>query len=184
MTGKPIAALLAVLVAFGCSNPPTTSTVLSDDVMPPEFEVVRVTDIEEDFSLDGWTEFNDCLGEWLTWHGSWYFITRTTTTPSGNVVWHFSTGYNTPTPLRAEVLTGPLPGGVPTGEHWTQTNGESYGGSVSKSKGTAFTFHYQGNEFYSNQDGDKLKASWKGRVMVDADGNVTQNRDVFEYSCH
>ena len=37
MTGKVFAGALAVLVVFGCSDPPTTSTTLNDDAVAPSF---------------------------------------------------------------------------------------------------------------------------------------------------
>jgi len=172
----PLLAILTLVMAalfVGCDTQPLEP--VPDEALTPLSKVDRVENVEEMF-IDGFEWYIDCLGENTLWHGSWYFITWTMTTPSGNEVWHFRTGYDTPTPLWAE--------GETSGKKWYQTNAESYGGSVTKPKGTAYTFHYQGNEFYSTQDGEKLHYKWTGFFMIDADGNVKHDRYAERITCN
>ena len=167
--------LLLGSIFIGCSDQ-QAPTAGNDEALTSFSKEVWIEEIEE-ISIEPYEEYIDCLGEMVTWHGSWYFITRTMTTPSGTEVWHFSTGYDTPTPLWAE--------GQTSAKIWEQRNGESYGGSVTKPQGTAYTFHYQGNERYFTQNNsEKLHAHWTGRIMIDANGNVTQERETFVISCH
>lgn len=164
----PSLVMAALLVS--CDGQPLEP--VPDEALTPALKVDREEDIEE-ISIEGLSEYVECLDEVVTFHGSWYFITWTIDTPSGNEIFHFQTGYDTPTPLWFEGTAV-----------WTLVSGESYGGAVTKPKGTAFIYHYQGNEHYSNQDGDRIRVYWKGRVMIDADGNVKMVRDLFDYSCN
>jgi len=172
----PLLAILTLVMAamfVGCDRQPLES--VPDEALTPLSKGNWVEETVE-ISIEPFEEYIDCIGEMVTWHGSWYFITRTMITPSGNEVWHFSTGYDTPTPLRFV--------GQASAKVWTQRNGESYGGSITKPRGTAYTFHFQGNEFYTTQNGVRLHVHWTGRVMIDANGTVTQNRDAWSYSCN
>jgi len=170
MTAKVFAAGLVALVAFGCTDPPTTSTALNDEVAPPAFKTSHV-EYSFPYSLDDEVPFLVCRGELVQGHGTLMIHIREVTTPSGNllvrgrveypgdtwmeglvtgVVWTFEKGLNPYT----ETLKGDFYSGD---DFWVQN----------------WTIH----EWYTNPALGKLKVSWWGGFKYDKDGNLTINRD-------
>lgn len=169
----PCAALAATL-AGACDGTPVDPPV--DDVRTPSFSVVHdawvdvfpITD--QDVLMDC---ANDGAGELTDWSGTLDVYYRSRTTPSGNVTTSWKIDYYTATPLS---FTGQTSGDV-----WQLYRAEDNGGSVSKPKGTQYVEHWQFNEFYKNQDGERLHNRGKFQMMIDADGNVKLDR--FDSKC-
>jgi len=165
-----------VALAAACTGDTVGPT--QDEAVPPplpSFSKVVHDAWVETWDLGGLADFfacaNDGKGEVLT-----YVIPstidihyRSRTTPSGNVTTSWKVDYYTATPLSA---TGP------SGDFWQLVKAEDNGGSVSKSKGTQYSEHWQFNEFYKNQDGEKMHSRVRYQKLVDADGNVKFDRFV------
>lgn len=170
----PCAALSAAL-AGGCDGTPVEP--LHDDVGTPSFKATHAA-WDEPFDLTGlvdWIECaNDGAGEWTDWTGYIDQHFRETTTPSGNVILHWKLDYDTANPASFT--------GRESGDLWQLVRAEDTGGSISKPKGTQYVEHWQYNEFYKNQDGDKLHIRVKFQMLIDADGNVKLDR--FDIRCN
>jgi hypothetical protein len=171
----PCAALAATLAA-GCDGTPVDPR--PDDVGTPSFSAVVHDAWVETWAItdqDVWMDCaNDGQGEPTDWSGTIDIYYRSRTTPSGNVTTSWKVDYYTATPLS---FTGDN-----SGDLWQLYKAEDNGGSVSKPKGTQYTEHWQFNEFYKNQDGDKMHSRVRYQMLVDADGNVKLDR--FDVRCN
>jgi len=170
MTGKLSAAALAVLVAVGCGDPPTTATTADS----PSFTATH-TEWVEVVDLAGLVVYVDCRGEDLEWSGTADVYYRATTNPSGNEVWQWKIDYATATPFAVLGLT--------SGDVWTMVGGEDTGGLIMKPQGTAYVEHWQANERYVNQDGDKLHGRLQYSLTINAAGEVQVERYNEVYKC-
>ena len=120
---------------------------------------------------DVWMDcVNDGQGELTDWSGTLDIYYRSRTTPSGNVTTSWKIDYYTATPLSFT--------GDDSGDVWQLVKAEDNGGSVTKTKGTQYVEHWQFNEFYINQDGEKLHSRAKFHLMIDANGNPKIDRFV------
>ena len=144
------------------------------EVNAPSFEVTHDAWVWI-FDLTGLVVYVECRGEDLEWSGTIDGYYRSTTTPSGNEVWQWKLDYATNTPLTVSGLT--------SNDAWTLVGAEDTGGTITKPKGTAYVEHWQGNERYVNQDGEKLHGRLDYRLMIDADGNVKFERYRETYKC-
>lgn len=168
----PIAAALALVLAFGCTDQTTSPTALSDDVAAPTFTVDR-QEFSSPYDMDWDPPYTDCAtGEDMQNHGILLIHIRETTTPSGNVTVHGWVDYDAFGPITLE--------GLSSGDIWTLNNGHNPFGEVIKDNGF-YLLHYQWSELYSNPEGRKLHIHLKGHVKVNPDGTVTINRE--SYTC-
>lgn len=170
--------LVMAALLSGCDGQPVEP--VPDEAITPSLKVTREDFVYTiDLGLDPpfFVEcVNDGVGELFKGHGTIDWILRVTTNPSGNEIWSCKIDYDTDTPPWADGLT--------TGDVWTFDNGEDNCGRVYKPKGTSFVKHWQFNEFYSNQDGERLHIRGKGQMMIDADGNVKIDRVDYSFKCH
>ena len=167
-------AALAVTLAGACDRSP---------VEPPPSVSTPSLSVVHDAWIDTWAITgqdvpmecaNDGAGELTDWSGTLDIHYRSTTTPSGNEIWSWKIDYYTATPLS---FTGQT-----SGDLWQLVKAEDNGGSVSKPIGTQYVEHWQYNEFYENQDGDKLHSRAKFQLLIDADGSVKLDR--FDARCN
>ena len=107
---------------------------------------------------------NDGAGETTDWSGTIDIYYKGIATPSGNEVWQWRVDYYTATPLS---FTGDS-----SGDLWQLVHAEDNGGSVAKPNGTQYQEHWQFNEFYMNQDGERLHSRVRFQVLVDANGDL------------
>ncbi len=85
MTAKVFAAGLVALVAFGCSDPPTTATALGDEAVAPAFMADRA-EYSFPYDLQDEDPFLVCRGELVEGYGILTIHIREVTTPSGNLL--------------------------------------------------------------------------------------------------
>ena len=168
-----------VAFAMACTGDAVGPT--QDEAVPPplpSFSKAIHDAWDEPFVLDGLVDWiacaNDGAGEWTDWTGFIDGHYRQTITPSGNVILHWKLDYDTANPASFT--------GRESGDLWQLVRAEDTGGSISKPKGTQYVEHWQYNEFYKNQDGDKLHIRVKFQMLIDADGNVKLDR--FDIRCN
>ena len=176
MTSKVFAAGLVAVVAFGCSDPPTTATALGDVAVAPAFMATHNAWVETwDLTGEVWDKpaCGNHPGEQATNYGTLEGQFRTVTNPSGNEVWQWKVNYYTDTPLHSI--------GHDSGDRWDLLRAEDNGGSISKAQGTQYVEHWQANEWWVNQDGETFHIRLKFALTIDADGNVQVER--FDFRC-
>ncbi len=169
------AAFLLTLLIVACgergslAGPETADDQLS--MVSPSFKAVHDA-WSEPFVLDGYSDWmacaNDGAGEWVDLAGFIDQYFRQITTPSGNVILQWKLDYYTADPASFT--------GQESGDVWQLVKAEDNGGSVTKPTGTQLVEHWQFNEFYMNQDGERIhnRVSW--RLMWDAEGSVKWER--------
>ncbi len=166
----------ACLVA-SCQDAPVEPTVEPGLDAAPVFKVEKTLD-RFVLPLAGTETYIDCLGETLLWYGTVDIIWSEWTTPSGNWIASWKIDYfDTPelTWLQGET----------SNEIWYITKAENQGtGWITKDKGPQFIQHYQSNEWYENDDGDRLHIRIVGRFMYDADGSPRMERHEWWGHCH
>lgn len=174
-----IAVVILLFLVTGCSDKPVgpieqNGVTQTESNTPETLAKVIQTETYEQFSLEGVTEYIECLGEWTEWHGYSDYWLVTTETPSGNVILHLKLNYDTDEPQWAESPSGP----------WVLLNAEDISHTVYKPKGTQVVDHFEANEIYENENGAKLhlRASWN--FVLHADGTVTVDRGVWDWSCN
>jgi len=167
-----VACVGAIAVALACST---------DTVGPPQEEALSppppALSVVQDAWVDTWLITdqdvlmdcaNDGAGELTDWSGTIDVHYSSVTTPSGSVVLHWLIDYYTATPLS---FTGQTSGDV-----WHLERAEDNGGSVTVSGGPGYVEHWQFNEFYRNQDGDRLHNRARFGLMIDGEGAVKLER--------
>ncbi|NNE45584.1 MAG: hypothetical protein HKN37_02870 [Rhodothermales bacterium] len=139
------------------------------------YKVQRTVGPVEIVSIEGVEEYIECLDETMTWHGFADYVMVTTTLPSGNQIEHLKLNYDTASPQWGQ---------APESGIWRLTNGEDISHTVRKQNGPSVIDHFQLNEKYANQDGDRLhlRASWTGHE--DSEGNFTLARFVWDWKCN
>ena len=169
MTAKVFAAGLVALLAFGCSDPPTTPTALGDEAVAPAF-TVDVLEYTWDLDLGADPPVKDWCGagEDMQYHGVLLVHVREKTAPSGNLVVSGWVDYDAYGEVTAE--------GLSSGDIWTLTNGHNPWSEVSKENGF-YTLAFHWNELFKNPDGQTLHILHKGHVKIDPAGNVTIDRE-------
>jgi hypothetical protein len=167
--------LLAILIAaslvmgallVGCGGQPLELEPVPDEALTPLFKVTVDEDTYE-YDLGNELPYEDCAGEDMQTHGKILVHVREMTTPSGNLIVSGWVDYT------FEQITVE---GLSTGEIWTLTNGFNPFHEVIKEDGSYF-LHYQWHEFYTNEDGEKLRAFVNGNYQIDQDGNVRIERE-------
>ena len=178
MIARVFAAALVVLVAFGCSAPPTTSTALNDAALAPVLTPTQdaATHDEVRFSFDLVNDPEDCtdsrVGEVLLFTGRVTIVSRFTTNNSGNVN------------RRGEIIFDPASRtvGAESGEVWmidaTSSGSANHVNIHGDGRSGQNTIH----EFYTNLDGDHLHVRSDVHFTFDANGNIRAFRG-FEFTC-
>jgi len=164
MTAKVFAAGLVALVAFGCSDPPTTATALGDEAVAPAFMADRA-EYSFPYDLQDEDPFLVCRGELVEGYGILTIHIREVTTPSGNLLVRGWVEY----PGDSYMI------GTESGVVWTFKKGlnpftETY-------KGQFYRQNWMITEWYTNPDLGQLRVRWWGGFKYDKDGNLTINRD-------
>jgi len=161
--------LFVTLVA--CEESLVEPVAIPDGLDTPSFAVQRDAWVET-VDLGGAVVYVDCVndgqGEELLISGTLRWPVRVLITPSGNEVWKWKIDYWTETPLSQL--------GLESGDVYSLVKAEDTGGSITKPKGTQYVEHWQFNEWYANEDGDKFHTRGKFRLMIDANGDVKLDR--------
>ena len=176
MTTETFAVALVALVAFGCADPPMTSTALNDDAVAPSAKATHNEWVETwDLTGEVWDKpaCGNHPGEQATNFGTLDGHFRSVTTPSGTEVWQWKVNYYKDTP--------PYSIGNVSGDRWDLLRAEDNGGSITKAHGTQYVEHWQANEWWVNQDGETFHIRLKFALTIDADGNVQVER--FNFRC-
>jgi hypothetical protein len=172
----PCAALCAMLV--GCEE--TVVAPVPDDLENPSLTVEHNA-ILLTFDLVGLTVTADCANdgagedlEYVSGTFDTYWWWRIT--PSGNQLWNIVSDYDTGDPLTAV--------GQDSGDVWTLVTGEGNSNWVRKAGAPRpVNDHFQANEWYVNQDGEKLHLRQRFTVQRDLDGNVKHGAFVETIRC-
>jgi hypothetical protein len=174
-----IISVLALFVAVSCNQqpvePPQDEGTPSFSKGPPDALVVPIPFAGLVSSV---ACANDGAGEdilWVSGTADAHFWGRET--PSGNVITNCVVDYDTGDPAIAV--------GQDSGDVWTLIRGEDNCNNV-KIPGTlpkALLDHFQANEWYVNQDGDKLHGRIQFRKHRNPDGIVIFQRYLEAWTC-
>jgi hypothetical protein len=172
----PIIGVLALFVAVSCDQQPVEPR--QDDLGATLSKVIHDSWVDT-WDASGnleWVECaNDGAGENLATFGTFDIHYRSRTTPSGNVIWQWKFDYWTDTPSSFV--------GQDSGDVYSLVSAEDNGGSVIKAKGTQYHEHWQANERYVNQDGQRIHLRAKFALTIDANGEVQVERLVWGWKC-
>ena len=158
----PVVLSLAIMAGLACSDLP----VAPDQEVAAEAPSFKVEKISYRFTLSNEpTEtYIDCLGETLLWYGTYDVIWTEKTTPSGNWVASWKLDY-----FDTDEVTWLE--GEDSGVVWELLKAENQGtGWIIKANGPQQMQHWESNEWYMNDQGDKLHIRLKGRFLLDAEG--------------
>ncbi|NNK48967.1 MAG: hypothetical protein HKP01_08855 [Gemmatimonadetes bacterium] len=162
--------LMAGFAAAGCDGQSTAPQ--------PEDAIdglsVKVEKVESRFTVSnvGTETYVECLGEVLLWYGTFDVIWTEKTTPSGNWIASWKLDY-----FGTDEVTWLK--GEDSDVIWNLDKAENQGtGWIMKGSGPQSIQHYESNEWYENDEGDRLHIRLQGRFMYDADGAPKMERDV------
>jgi hypothetical protein len=174
-----IIGVLALLVAMSCNQQPIAPP---QDEGTPSFSKGPPDALVDPIFFAGLVSFvacaNDGAGEVLEWVSGTadaHFWGRET--PSGNVITSCVVDYDTGDP--------PTAVGQDSGDVWTLIRGEDNCHNL-KIPGTlpkALHDHFQANEWYVNQDGEKLHGRIQFKKHRNPDGDVIFTRYVEQWTC-
>lgn len=172
----PIVGVLALFVAVSCNQQPVGPQ--SDAAGVTLSKVIHDSWVEP-LSVDGFLDYiacaNDGAGEWVLWSGFANVHWKSRTTPSGNEIVTCRIDYETEDPLAFV--------GLSSSDEYTLITGEDNCRIITKPKGPQFFLSAQGNEWYVNEDGEKVHYYITWKEILDADGNMKKDRFVLEYKC-
>jgi len=174
----PIVVLLVAGLVVACDQAPTAAEEAPEATTTFKVEKKSSRFTVSNFADLGTETYIDCLGETLIWYGTFDVIWSEWVTPAGNWIATWKLDYfdtTEPTWLLGE----------DTGTIWNVVKAENQGtGWLTKDRGPQDIQHFQSNEWYVNEDGDKLHIRTQGRLMYDADGAPKMERNIAKGFCH